>query len=419
MELRGTGASSGLVSRMMCVDGVCMRRFFVVCAVVASMLTLFGCSSSGSHTAVPVASPGCSTQVDAGRQLAERPATAAVPGQPTAVVGTANGKWAFASVSTGTGGAVAVMALGQTSPRLVRLVSLPAALDDAFGMAMTHDGRLLVVAGFTAIAVLRVQALEDGSRDPLAGMLSDAGAGYFEVAVSGDDRYVFVTDETTGALSVFDLATALQHGFSAPGVAVGIVSLAYGAVGIAVSPDGQQLYATTYGAYGPHGQLWVIDAARAESGATGAAVLRHVAAGCQPLRVAVSPDSRTVWVTALQSNALLAFSAANLESNPSKALKAVVRVGSEPVGLLLVDGGRIALVANSNRGLVTGTGSRRPQTVSVVSTAAALDHRSALIGAVPAGLFPRDITFDQADGRVLLANFDSDSIEEFPAPAVP
>jgi hypothetical protein len=55
----------------------------------------------------------------------------------------------------------------------------------------------------------------------------------------------------------------------------------------------------------------------------------------------------------------------------------------------------------------------------VVNTAAALDHRSALIGAVPAGLFPRDITFDQADGRVLLANFDSDSIEEFPAPAVP
>jgi len=311
------------------------------------------------------------------------------------------------------------MALGQASPRLVRLVSLPATLDDAFGMAMTHDRRLLVVAGFTAIAVLSVQALEDGAHDPLVGVLDDAGAGYFEVAVSGDDRYVFVTDETTGGLSVFDLETALEHGFSAQGVAVGIVSLAYGADGSAISPDGQQLYVTTFGASGPHGQLWVIDTARAESGADGSAVLAHAPAGCEPLRVAVSPDGRTAWVTALQSNALLAFSTANLEADPSKALKAVVRVGSEPVGLLLVDGGRVALVANSNRFLVAGTGSARRQTVSVVSTAAALDHRSALIGVVPAGLFPRDITFDQATGRVLLANFDSDSVEEFPAPAVP
>jgi DNA-binding beta-propeller fold protein YncE len=312
-----------------------------------------------------------------------------------------------------------VLALSQAPPRLVRLVSLPATLPFAFGMALTPNGQLLLVAGNTATAVLSVRALEAGSNAALVGVLADAGTGQFQVAVSADGRYAFVTDETTGGLSVFNLAFALQHGFSAPGVAVGIVSLAYGAVGIAISPDGQQLYVTTFDAYGPHGQLWVIDAARAERGATGTAVLRQVAAGCQPVRVAVSPDGRTVWVTALQSNALLAFSAADLQADPSQALKAVVRVGSEPVGLLLVDGGRVALVANSNRGLVTGTGGTRPQTVSVVSTAAALDHRPALIGAVPAGLFPRDITFDPATGRVLLANFDSDSVEEFPAPAMP
>ncbi len=32
----------------------------------------------------------------------------------------------------------------------------------------------------------------------LPGVLTDATAGQFEVAVSGDDRYAFVTDETTG-----------------------------------------------------------------------------------------------------------------------------------------------------------------------------------------------------------------------------
>jgi DNA-binding beta-propeller fold protein YncE len=311
------------------------------------------------------------------------------------------------------------MALGQTSPRLVRLVALPSAFRYAFGMAMTPNGQLLLVAGYTATVVLSVAALEAGSTGAVVGVLADAGAGQFEVIVSADGQYAFVTDETTGGLSVFNLATALEHGFSAPGVAVGIVPLANGAVGIAASPDGRRLYVTTFGAYGQHGQLWVIDAARAQSGATGAAVLSHAAAGCQPVRVAVSPDGRTVWVTALQSNALLAFSAASLDANPSTALQAVVRVGSEPVGLLLVDGGRAALVANSNRFLVAGTGGAQPQTVSVVNTAAALAHRPAVVGSVRAGLFPRDITFDQGTGRVLLANFDSDSIEEFPAPAVP
>jgi DNA-binding beta-propeller fold protein YncE len=286
-------------------------------------------------------------------------------------------------------------------------------------MAMTHDGMLLMVAGYTATAVLSVRALEDGASDPVVGTLDDAGVGQFEVAVSGDDRYVFVTDETTGGLSVFNLALALRRGFSARGVAAGIVPLASGAVGLAMSPGGGQLYVTSYGAYGPHGQLWVIDTARAESGAGGGAVLGHVAAGCQPVRVAVAPDGSTVWVTALQSNALLGFSAADLRDDRSRALRAVVRVGSEPVGLVLVDDGRLALVGNSNRGLVQGTGSAVPQTVSVINTAAALAKRPAMVGVVLTGLFPRDLTFDQATGQVLLGNFNSSTIEEFPVPIAP
>jgi DNA-binding beta-propeller fold protein YncE len=319
---------------------------------------------------------------------------------------------------TGASGSVAVLHLGRGEPRLVRTVNLPGSLAGAYGMALTHNGQLLLVAGYTATAVLSVQALEDSGRDALTGVLTDAGAGQFEVAVSGDDRYVFVTDETTGGLSVFDLATALRHGFSAAGVAVGIVPLAAGAVGVAMSPGGQRLYVTTFGDAGPHGQLWVIAAGRAEDGTGRRAVLARAAAGCQAVRVAVSSDGSTAWVTALQSNALLAFSTAALLHDPSRALQAVVPVGSEPVGLLLADDGRIALVANSNRGLVLGTGSTAPQTVSVVNTAAALAHRPALIGAVAAGLFPRDLTLDPATSEVLLANFNSDTVEEFRVPGL-
>ena len=72
-------------------------------------------------------------------------------------------------------------------------------------MGTTHDGLPLVVAGYTATAVLSVRALEDGSHDPVVAVLADGGAGQFEVAVPGDDRYVFVTDEITCGLSMFNL----------------------------------------------------------------------------------------------------------------------------------------------------------------------------------------------------------------------
>jgi DNA-binding beta-propeller fold protein YncE len=393
----------------------------------SAVVILAGCSSSGSHQATSASSTpvplavGCSTALaPAGRVLAaQKPVTTAVTGNPTAFVGTADGRWAFASLTVGSvtstsSGEIAVMALGQGAPRPVRTVTLPTSLSHAaFGMALTQNG-LLLVATYSATAVLSVRALENGGRDPVLGVLRDAGSGQFEVAVSGDDRYVFVTDEITGGLSVFDLATALQHGFSAAGVAVGIVPLAFGAVGVALSPDGARLYVTNYDHAALGGQIWVVDTARAEAGAGRAAVLAHAAAGCEPVRVAVSPNGRTVWVTAQESNALLGFSAAGLLSDPSRALRAVVRTGSEPTGLLLVDDGRLALVGNSNRYLTQeGTA---PQTVSIISTTSALARQPALVGAVPAGLFPRDLSLDQAAGQVLLANYDSGTVEEFAVP---
>ncbi|MGH3070463.1 MAG: hypothetical protein ACRDMI_18020 [Streptosporangiaceae bacterium] len=64
-------------------------------------------------------------------------------------------------------------------------------------VGQVQDGRFaLLIAGGTATAVVGVTALEDGKRDAVLGVLSDPGAGEFEVAVSGDDRYAFVTDET-------------------------------------------------------------------------------------------------------------------------------------------------------------------------------------------------------------------------------
>lgn len=398
-----------------------MRRYLRggPAVLLAASLALAGCSS-GPRAGAGLAAPGCSTQVTTGKRLASVAATTLpLPGHPDQVMGAPDGRWAFASVSAVTGPEIAVLALGNGRPHMVRTVTLPSQLVYAYGMTLTHDGKLLLVAGYTATAVLSVAALEDGRRAPVLGVLSDSGAGQFEVAVSSNDKDAFVTDESTGGLSVFDLATALKSGFRAPGVAAGIVPLATGAVGVAVSPGGQWTYVTTYGSAGPHGQLWAVDAARAEAGAGWAAVVAHVAAGCQPVRVALSPDGSTAWVTALQSNALLAFDTADLLSHPSRALRAVVPVGSEPVGLLLADDGRLALVGNSNRFAGSGVPASTPQTVSVINTAAALAGQAALIGVIPTGLFPRDLSYDPATGQVLVANYNSGDIELFHPPAAP
>lgn len=79
--------------------------------------------------------------VAAGRLLAApKPVTMPVPGHPTAVVGTPDGRWALASLSTGTGGEIAVIALGREAPRLVRTAKLPGPLAAAFGMAIPMTG---------------------------------------------------------------------------------------------------------------------------------------------------------------------------------------------------------------------------------------------------------------------------------------
>ncbi len=343
-----------------------------------------------------------------------------MPGDPTGVAASPDGRWAFAALSQGPDGGeprIAVLSVGKTSGRLtlVRLITLPGSLAGAWGITVSSDGRLLLVAGGSGAAVLSLPKLESGAARPVLGVLPANGAGAFEVAVSTDDRYAFVTAEDTGDLYVFNLALALQRGFGAAGVAVGAVPLATGAAGLTISPDGTLIYVTTYGQAGPYGRLWVINATRAERAAGSHAIVASAYAGCQPVRVVLSDDGEYAWVSTIQSNAVLAFDTAALRQHPSAALRAVVRVGSEPVGLAVVNGGRTVLVTDSDRGLAAPSIGQTG--VTVISTAAALAGRPALAGLLPAGQFPRELSYDAADGSVLMSDFASARVQMFGVPA--
>jgi 6-phosphogluconolactonase (cycloisomerase 2 family) len=114
----------------------------------------------------------------------------------------------------------------------------------------------------------------------------------------------------------------------------------------------------------------------------------------------VSSDGRVVWVTARGSDQLLAFAATKLRSDPARALLDAVRVGRGPVGLALLADGRQVIVAD-----------RAQSRLTVVSTAAALAHRPAAIGTIPAGSQPREMTLEPNGNTLLVGNFSSDQLE--------
>jgi DNA-binding beta-propeller fold protein YncE len=416
-------------------------------ALLALLVAAAGCASSGParpHSplaspavAVPVGSvsrtlPGCTTAAQAGPKLpASATAMAALlpPGSPASgpfgVAVAAAGNWGFATalpVGSGEGlsneSAVDVLrlALGH-APVLVRSVAVPGT---TAGAALTQNGRLLLVADGAGAAVISAPVAERGGRQAVLGTLAGpAGPGANsagQVAMTPDGRYAFVSLEDAGRIAVFNLARALAHGFRAAGVYVGSIPMQVAPTGLAVSPDGQWLYAASEfaSATSSTGSLSVVSVARAESHPA-RSVVATVPAGCSPVRVITSADGSVVWVTDRGSNALLAFSAAAPPAKPAPALLADVRVGQAPVGLALAEAGALMVVADSDRfapGIPTSN-------LAVVDVADALHSRPALLGYLPAGLFPRDVAASASGSILLVANYESGQAEAIDAAALP
>jgi DNA-binding beta-propeller fold protein YncE len=269
-------------------------------------------------------------------------------------------------------------------------------------------------------------------------------ASAIEVATSRDGRYAFVTLEYDQRAAVFNLADAVSRGFGSADY-VGSIPLGQAAVGLAVSPSGRWLYATSEVAAPaqhpagirapavrsgpapsagqaaragivpgePPGTLTLIDLQRAETDPAHS-VVATVDAGCQPVRVVTAANGTQVWVTARASDDALCFAAALLVTDPSHALVAVVRVGAAPVGLTAVRDGTLIVVADSDRFSAPGAHAD----LTVINVADALDGRPAIVGDIPAGLFPRDMTA-APNGTVLVSNFSSGQVETVDTATIP
>ena len=352
-----------------------------------------------------------------------------LPGHPFSTIASPDGCWLWVSVtSSDPKSANGVAMLSRADGRITLKKVFPVEASPT-GMVITHDGKLLIVADDEYVVFMDVMRMTSGQGDPILGYISDGRfSGSVYANVTPDDKFLFVSDENTEKISVINLAKARAEGFKETAT-VGTIPVGMAPIALTFSPDGKWLYTTSQIA--PKSLNWpiackpegsdpatskeeyaqgaiiVVDVARAQTDPA-KSIVANVPAGCSPVRLAISPSGDRVYVTARNSNSLLAFDTNAMRADVEHAQLGKVPVGSAPVGVAVVDDGKFVLVTNSNRFAKDQTAR---QTVTVIEASRVSEGQAAILGTLPAGIFPREFGQSQ-DGRTLfVANYLSNELE--------
>lgn len=373
-----------------------------------------------------------------------------LPGHPFSIASTRDGCWLFISLTSGddpksNGVAVLRRAFGAIIVKRVYPVkgrqNRPPLRPGPSGMVVTHDGQLLIAANDDQIDFLDVQSMISGNGEPLLGHLGDgetaskgtsgpyAPPGSIYVNVTKDDAYLFVSDEFAETITVIDLKKARASNYDRSAI-VGKIPVGIAPIALTFSPDERWLYTTSQVAAAswnwpaacpqdradraafakiedPEGAVVIVDVARAITDPANA-VVSKVPAGCHPVRLAITRNGGSIWVSARRSDAVLGFDSSKLLNDPLHSRIASVAVGSAPVGLAVLSDDKHFVVANSNR-IAADSNSR--QNISVIDITSVPRTAPVVTGTFPAGAFPRE--FGQSpDGRTLfLGNYLSNTLE--------
>ncbi|HET6276704.1 MAG TPA: hypothetical protein VFE16_12310 [Candidatus Cybelea sp.] len=296
---------------------------------------------------------------------------------------------------------------------------------------MTHDRKLLIVAddGFTVFVSTRAALAGEpaivGYLQDLPGDVEDNDPGEVNVNVSPDDRFAFVSDEQNLTITVIDLSKARGNRFSRDAI-VGQIPVANAPIALTFSRDGRYLFTTSEiarRAYGwpkicrpegapqtdpptnPAGAIITIDVQKAESDPEHS-IVSEEPADCSPVRMSMSPDGATLWVSNRASNTVTEFTTEALIARSEHARIATIAVGSNPVPILASRDGRYVLVGETNRFGPGGTGA------GVIAVIDATSKK--VVGSIPVGTFPREFSYG-VGATIFLANYRSNSLTIFDA----
>ena len=353
-----------------------------------------------------------------------------LPGRPFSTISSPDGCWLFVSVASADPGSASGVALLRRRGGEITLEKVFPVEAQPAGMTLTHDGKLLVVAGGDHVLFLDAARMTGGAGgDPVLGRIRDGDyPGSVYVNTTADGRLLFVSDERAQSVTVINLPKARAEGFKETAI-VGRIPVGRAPIALTFSPDERWLYTTSQIApetFGwpveckpegadpstaqprfPQGAIIVVDVGRAATDPANSVAAR-VQAGCSPVRLAISPDGSRAYVTARNSNALLAFDTAKFRTDAASARVGTVPVGSSPVGVAVVNKGRQVVVSNSNRFARDQT---ERQTLTVIDAARVGQGAAAVQGSVPAGLFPREFGRSPDGQTLFVSNYISSELE--------
>jgi YVTN family beta-propeller protein len=186
------------------------------------------------------------------------------------------------------------------------------------GIEVSRDGSRLWVTCEGSGAVVEVDAKSGAVREAWK---TGQEVSHMVVATA-DERKLYVANIGSGSVTVITRASG----------EVRTLETGAGAEGIAVSPDGREVWV---GNRADH-TLAIVEVA------TDSIVARFESGGTMPIRVRFTPDGREVWVSNARSNSVTVFDAA------TRRLLATVAVGAVPVGIEMSPDGRRAYVACTN-----------------------------------------------------------------------
>jgi DNA-binding beta-propeller fold protein YncE len=401
-----------------------MNAYGLALLVLLVSISLEACTrQSSTATTLPPAATECNAP------SRDASVTVSTPGNPFQALPSVDGCWVFVSIVRGANdnAAIALYRRSQGSLRHVRDLHIAGS---PTGMALTSDGKLLVVADNDRVAFIDTDRLIAGESGAILGYLVDTTAkGRVYASVTPDDKFAFIADENSATVSVIDIAKARASRFDISAT-VGKIPTGAAPIAMVFTADRRHVFITSQRApasyawrieckreannpandltpVSPEGAIHVVDLARAVTDPAHS-IVSNTPAGCSPVRLVLSPDGTRAYVTARNSNALLAFDASTLTSGSPAEPIGRVPVGSSPVGVAVVDQGRQIVVTNSNR-FAGGAGDR--QSLTVIDAARAMQGAGAIVGAIPAGTFPRELRVTP-DGRTLiLTNFGSRTVQ--------
>src|SRR6202166_548204 len=191
------------------------------------------------------------------------------------------------------------------------------------GMTVSHDGKLVWVTTETPQSVLE---LDSGTGKILHVWNTNQERSHMIVATPKESKF-YVTNTVSGSVSVVDRSTG----------EVKVLSTGPGTEGIAISPDGKEVWAASR----------LDDKISIISTATDTIVAAFPSGGKGPKRMDFTPDGTQVWVTNPASNQTTVFDAR------ARELLASLTLANSPSGVYISSDGRHAYITNANANELT------------------------------------------------------------------